>query len=58
MEHTLKLKPKYFNYINEGTKRIELRLYDEKRKKINIGDTIVFQKETELDTMIKVKVIQ
>ena len=57
MEHTLKLKPKYFNYINEGTKRIELRLYDEKRKKINIGDTIVFQKETELDTMIKVKVI-
>ena len=49
MEHILKLKPKYFNYINRGTKRIELRLYDEKRKKINIGDTIIFQKEPELD---------
>lgn len=31
MEHVLKLQPKYFDYINNGTKRIELRLYDEKR---------------------------
>lgn len=43
MEHILKLQPKYFNYINNGTKRIELRLYDEKRQKINIGDIIIFQ---------------
>ena len=45
MEHILKLQPKYFDYINNGTKRIELRLYDEKRQKIDIGDTIIFQKE-------------
>lgn len=57
MEHVLKLQPKYFDYINNGTKRIELRLYDEKRQKINIGDTIVFQKEPELEATIKVKVI-
>lgn len=57
MEHILKLQPKYFDYINNGTKRIELRLYDEKRQKINIGDTIVFQKEPELEVTIKVKVI-
>ena len=57
MEHILKLQPKYFNYINNGTKRIELRLYDEKRQKIAIGDTIIFQKEPELETTIKVKVI-
>ena len=57
MEHILKLQPKYFNYINDGTKRIELRLYDEKRQKIDIGDTIVFQKESELETSMKVKVI-
>lgn len=31
MEHIYKLQPKYFDYINKGTKRIELRLYDEKR---------------------------
>ena len=57
MKHILKLQPKYFDYINEGTKRIELRLYDEKRQKINIGDTIVFRKEPELTTSMEVKVI-
>lgn len=57
MEHILKLQPKYFDYINNGTKRIELRLYDEKRQKIAIGDTIIFQKEPELEITMKVKVI-
>lgn len=57
MEHILKLQPKYFDYINNGTKRIELRLYDEKRQKINIGDTIIFQKEPELEIIMKVKVV-
>lgn len=57
MEHILKLQQKYFDYINNGTKRIELRLYDEKRQKINIGDTIIFQKEPELEIIMKVKVI-
>jgi ASC-1-like (ASCH) protein len=57
MEHILKLQPKYFDYINDGTKRIELRLYDEKRKKIDIGDTIIFEKEPELETTMKVKVV-
>ena len=58
MEHILKLQPKYFDYINNGTKRVELRLYDEKRQKINIGDTIIFQKEPELEITMKVKVIE
>ena len=57
MEHILKLQPKYFDYINNGTKRIELRLYDEKRQKINIGDTIIFKKEPELKATMQVKVI-
>jgi len=57
MEHVLKLQPRYFDYINNGTKRIELRLYDEKRQKINVGDTIIFQKEPELELTMKVKVI-
>lgn len=57
MEHVLKLQPKYFEYINNGTKRIELRLYDEKRQKINIGDTIIFQKEPKLEITMQVKVI-
>ena len=57
IKHILKLQPKYFDYIDKGTKRIELRLYDEKRQKINIGDTIVFKKEPELTTSMEVKVI-
>ena len=40
--HHMNLQPRYFNYIKNGTKRIELRLYDEKRSKIRLGDTIIF----------------
>ena len=57
MEHELKLQPKYYEYILGGTKDIEIRLYDEKRQKINIGDTIIFKKEPELNESFKVKVI-
>lgn len=57
MEHILKLQPKYFDYINDGTKRIELRLFDEKRQKISVGDTIIFQKEPDLEITMKVRVI-
>lgn len=40
--HELHLQKKYYDFIKSGTKRIELRLYDEKRAKIQIGDEIVF----------------
>ena len=40
--HHMNLQLRYFNYIKNGTKRIELRLYDEKRSKIRLGDTIIF----------------
>ena len=42
MKHEMSLQPKYFDYIKNGTKRIELRLFDEKRQKIKIGDIIQF----------------
>ena len=31
MKHEMGLQSKYFDYIKDGTKRIELRLFDEKR---------------------------
>lgn len=37
---TMELQNVYYNFILKGTKRIELRLYDEKRKSIKIGDII------------------
>ena len=43
MIHYMKLNPKPFAMIAEGRKTIELRLYDEKRQGISLGDTIVFK---------------
>ena len=57
MEHELKLQPRYYEYILGGTKDIEIRLYDEKRQKINIGDIIIFKKEPELNESFKVRVV-
>lgn len=41
-EHIMNLTPAPLKKIREGRKTIELRLYDEKRKTISIGDTITF----------------
>lgn len=57
MIHEMKLQSKYYNFILNGTKRIELRLYDEKRKKIKIGDTIKFYKEPGLKENFEAEVI-
>ena len=57
MEHEMKLQPEYYNFILYGTKRIEIRLNDEKRQQIKIGDSIKFLKEPELEESFKVKVI-
>ncbi len=57
MEHEMKLQPEYYNYILNGTKRIEIRLFDEKRKQIKLGDTIKILKEPELNESFKTKVI-
>lgn len=40
----MNLQPRYFDFIKDGTKRIELRLYDEKRSQIQLGDVIEFSK--------------
>ena len=42
MKHLMKLKPNPFESIKNGIKTIEIRLYDEKRQLLNIGDTIAF----------------
>ncbi len=42
MIHNMKLWREAFYKIADGSKTIELRLNDEKRGQINIGDTIVF----------------
>lgn len=40
--HTLNLQARPFEEIQSGRKTIELRLWDEKRSQIRVGDTLVF----------------
>ena len=44
MKHAMNLQNRYFDFIKNGTKRIELRLNDEKRAKIQLGGEIIFAK--------------
>lgn len=43
MRHCMKLRPAPFSMIRSGRKTFELRLNDEKRKLICIGDEILFE---------------
>ena len=49
------LNPEPFEMIKSWTKTIELRLFDEKRQKIKVGDCIVFT-ETVTGEKLSVKV--
>lgn len=56
MKHSMQLTPAPFRMIKNGTKTIELRLYDEKRQKIHVGDTIRFlNTETAEELSVTVK---
>lgn len=57
MEHTMNLNKKPFEKIKNKNKVIELRLYDEKRRKISVGDTIVFNNREEEAEPLKVNVV-
>lgn len=57
MKYIMKLNPKYFEFMKNGTKRIEIRLNDEKRKDLKIGDVIVFQKESELKEELYTQIV-
>lgn len=43
MEHNLTLYDAPFKLIKSGLKTIEMRLNDDKRKRIKVNDTIVFE---------------
>ena len=47
MTHMMNLQHEPFVKIKNGTKTIEMRLYDEKRSRIKVGDFIVF---TDIDS--------
>ena len=60
MLYKMKLNKSPFERIKNGTKTIEFRLYDEKRKqiKVKIGDQIEFSKLPDLQEKLLVNVLK
>lgn len=57
MLHELKLQPEFFRAIALSTKKIECRLFDEKRQQISLGDTVVFHCLPELTETVTTEVV-
>lgn len=55
-KHIMRLNPSPLKKIREGRKTIELRLYDEKRKTISVGDIIMFVNTENPDDTLNVVV--
>ncbi len=55
--HNMKLNARPFEAIKAGTKTIEMRLYDDKRRKVQVGDIIEFT-HTETKETISAYVIE
>ena len=53
-KYNMTLKQPYFDLIKAGKKTVELRLYDEKRRQIKVGDEITFQNGDNFHTVISV----
>lgn len=56
MTHDMNLNPDAFEAIKAGKKNREYRLYDEKRRRINIGDTITFHSLSDSSDAVTVEV--
>lgn len=54
---TMHLNDKPYNKIKNGTKTIEMRLFDGKRKYLTVGDTIKFINKTNEDETMEVEVL-
>ena len=55
--HKMNVKEKYYHMLKSGVKTIELRLFDEKRKKIKIGDFIEFSNNSDTSDKFTAQVI-
>lgn len=57
MLHTMKLTASPFEMIQDGRKTIELRLNDDKRQRVQVGDQIAFEHLDDVDKTILVEVL-
>ena len=58
MLHTMKLNPKPFAQIQQGTKTVEIRLYDEKRRLLKVGDRIIFIRADDESQSLETEVVR
>ena len=52
----MKLKSPYFEEMKEGRKRVEMRLFDEKRRALLVGDVILFEHDQDPKRGLAVRV--
>ncbi len=45
--HTMRVQSNYFALLRSGNKRVEFRLFDEKRRRISVGDNVCFVCQTD-----------
>ena len=57
VNHVMRLAPSPFEMIEAGTKTIELRLFDEKRRNLHVGDVIEFIHTENSSKTLLVKVV-
>lgn len=58
MTHEMKLQPTPFEKIRTGSKTIEIRLNDEKRRLLKVGDEILFSLATDPAEQIRTQVLE
>lgn len=56
--HEMRLHPEPFEKIRQGRKSIEVRLNDEKRKEIKVGDHLIFSLRPDFVEKVEVEVIE
>lgn len=56
MNHQMKLNSAPFSDVRNGTQKVEVRLFDEKRQKVSIDDIIEFRKLPKLQEAVTVRV--
>ena len=54
----MKLSPKPFEQIQQGIKTVEIRLYDEKRRLLKVGDRIIFTRADDESQSIETEVVR
>ena len=55
--HTMKVQTKYYQLLKNGQKTVELRLYDEKRRAIKVGDEILFSDLSDMNDTFKAEAV-